>query len=79
MENIEKYNNAFMEVFSVEAERLNDDFVNKNVDNWDSVHHLALCSMVEESFDIMLDTEDLLAFTSYVKGKEILKKYDINL
>ena len=31
----------------------------------------------EDSFDIMFDTDDIIDFSSYEKGKELLKKYDI--
>ena len=78
MTNLEKLNNIFAEVFSVEDSALNADFDNKSVDNWDSVHQLSLTSAVEDEFDIMLDGEDILGFSSYEKAKEILRKYDIS-
>jgi hypothetical protein len=77
MTNLEKLNNIFAEVFSVEVSALGADFDNKSVENWDSVHQLSLTSAVEDEFDIMLDGEDILAFSSYEKAKEILCKYDI--
>ncbi|MBS5625952.1 acyl carrier protein [Butyricimonas virosa] len=79
MENVKKYNVIFMEVFSVGEEVLNDEFKQGNVENWNSIHQLNLVSYIEESFDVMLDTEDILGLTSYSKGKEILvSKYNIN-
>ena len=79
MENVKKYNVIFMEVFSVGEEVLNDEFKQENVENWNSIHQLNLVSYIEESFDVMLDTEDILGLTSYSKGKEILvSKYNIN-
>ena len=79
MENVKKYNVIFMEVFSVGEESLNDEFKQENVENWNSIHQLNLVSYIEESFDVMLDTEDILGLTSYSKGKEILvSKYNIN-
>ena len=79
MTNLEKLNNIFAEVFSVDVSVLNVDFDNKSVDSWDSVHQLSLTSGVEDEFDIMLDAEDILGFTSYENAKEILRKYDIDL
>ena len=55
------------------------DFDNKAVDGWDSVRQLSLTSAVEDAFDIMLDPEDILEFTSYDNAKAILTKYDISL
>ena len=42
MTNLEKLNNIFAEVFSVEVSALGADFDNKSVENWDSVHQLSL-------------------------------------
>lgn len=79
MENIEKYNNAFMEVFGAKAEDLNDGYGKETVEEWDSVHQLSLVAQFEEAFDIMLDPEDIMDLTSYAKGKELLAKYEITL
>lgn len=77
MNNIEKYNNAFMQVFGVKAEELNDNYGKETVDEWDSVHQLSLIAEFEESFDIMFDPEDIMDMTSYAKGKKILAKYEV--
>lgn len=79
MTNLEKYNNIFTEVFGVEASALNDSFGKDTVDQWDSVHQLNLISLTEEAFDIMLDPEDIMGFTSYSKGIDILKAQGIDL
>lgn len=77
MTNLEKLNNIFCEVFSVEADALNEGFDNQSVDSWDSIHQLSLTSAVEDTFDIMLDPEDIILFTSYENVKEVLKKYEV--
>ena len=77
MTNIEKLNDIFAEVFSVDVSALNANFDKNSVDGWDSVHQLSLTSAVEDAFDIMLDAEDILGFTSYENAKEILKKYEV--
>lgn len=79
MENLEKYNNAFVQVFGTKPEDLNDNYAKETVSEWDSVHQLGLVSEFEEAFDIMFDPEDIMEMTSYAKGKEILKKYDVEL
>ncbi len=79
MENLEKYNEAFMEVFGVGADALNDNFSKETVEEWDSVHQLGVVSGLEDAFDIMFDPEDIMELTSYAKGKELLQKYDVSL
>jgi acyl carrier protein len=79
MSNLEKYQNAFVEVFGAKVEELNDSYSKETVGEWDSVHQLSLIAQFEESFDIMFDPEDIMEMTSYEKGKELLKKYDVEL
>ena len=79
MENLEKYNKAFIDVFGAKAEELNDSYGKETVDEWDSVHQLSLIAEFEEVFDIMFDPEDIMEMTSYAKGKELLKKYEVEL
>lgn len=79
MSNIEKYNGVFAEVFNVSESALNDDFSSTSVDNWDSIMQLGLVTAIEDTFDIMLDPEDILGFKSYAIGKEIVSKYDVKL
>ena len=79
MDNLEKYNNAFVEVFGTNIEDLNDNYGKDTVAEWDSVHQLSLIAQFEEAFDIMFDPEDIMEMTCYAKGKDILAKYDVTL
>ncbi len=76
MTNLEKYNAAFISSFQVEESKLGA-LTYQSIQDWDSVGHMGLMSVLEDSFDIMLDTDDIIDFSSYEKGKEILKKYDV--
>lgn len=77
MEYLEMYNNAFVQVFGAKLEDLNDNYSKETVDEWDSVHQLSLIAEFEDAFDIMFDPEDIMEMTSYAKGKELLKKYEV--
>jgi len=79
MTNLEKLNSIFCEVFSVDVSALGANFNKDSVEGWDSVHQLSLTSAVEDEFDIMLDAEDILEFSSYNNAKTILAKYDVEL
>lgn len=76
MENLQKYNTAFMETLGIEEDRLTG-LKYQGVANWDSVGHMGIIASLEEAFGIMLDTDDIIDFSSYEKGKDILKKYDV--
>lgn len=80
MSNIEKLNNILLDVFpSLTAEEINDNLEKTTVDGWDSIHQLSIVSNLEDTFDIMLDVEDILNTDSYIHIKEILEKNDIKL
>ncbi len=79
MENLEKLQNVFAEVFNVEPSLINDDFGKDSVETWDSVHQLNIISLLEETFDLLLEPEDIMACTSFAKAKEILRKNDIEI
>ena len=77
MKNIDKYNNIFKKVFSVEEGQLNEEFSILNVEKWDSVAHMELITQIEDTFGIMLETDDIIGLSSYTNGLELLGKYDI--
>lgn len=78
MTNLEKLNQIFCEVYSVEESALNESFVNTDVDSWDSIHQLSMVAAIEEAFDLLIDTEDVLEMISYESVKNLLTtKYEI--
>jgi acyl carrier protein len=78
MTNLEKYEEAFITSLEVKKEEL-EGLKFQGIEAWDSVGHMNLIAALEEAFDIMMDTDDIIDLSSYEKGKEILKKYDIEL
>lgn len=78
MTNIEKYDNAFIETFGVTADQL-PTLAYQSIQEWDSVGHMQLIGALEDAFDIMFDTDDIIDFSSYEKGKEYMAKYEVAL
>ncbi len=78
MSNNEKYMHIFEEIFEVEPSAMDDSFTFEQIDKWDSLTHLTLISELEEAFDIVFETHDILHFGSYMNGKKILKRYGVN-
>ena len=78
MNNLEKYNAAFMESFGITADQL-PGLTYQGITAWDSVGHMQLIAALEDTLDIMFDTDDIIDFSSYEKGKELLEKYEVTL
>lgn len=77
MTNLEKYIDAFVKGLELDRELIKSGLAYSEIENWDSVGHMNLIAELEETFDIMMDTEDIIDFSSYDKGIEILAKYDV--
>ena len=77
MSNKEKYIQAFVESLEIDKEGV-EKLEYQAITQWDSVGHMGLVAAIEDMFDIMMDTDDIIDFNSYEKGVEILKKYNFH-
>jgi len=75
--NREKYNKCFIDSFSVNEEALKGNLEYESVPEWDSIGHMAMIAELEEAFDISMDIDDVIEFSSYNKGIELLSKYEV--
>lgn len=49
-----------------------------SIPEWDSVAHMVLITQIEEAFDVMLDTDDIIDMSSPAKALDILSKHGID-
>lgn len=78
MTNNEKYIDAFIKTFLIEESKLKN-LKYQSISTWDSVGHMGLIAALEEVFHVELDIDDIIDFSSYETGKEILKKYNVDI
>lgn len=76
MSNFEKYMGVFKETFGIE-EDVAKSLKYQDIDAWDSVGHMGLIAALEDTFGIMMEADDIIDLSSFEKGIEILKKYNI--
>ena len=76
MKNINIYEKAFIESFEIDKSKL-PGLSYQDIPEWDSVGHMNLMNTLEEEFNIELDIDDIIDFSSYEKGQEILLKYGV--
>ena len=77
MSNSKKYKEAFIKALEIEKSKFSDKIKYNEIPEWDSIGHMSLMSELEEKFSITIDTDDIVDFESFNKGKEILGKYNI--
>jgi acyl carrier protein len=44
---------------------------------WDSVAHMTLVAAIEETFDIMMETDDILGMSDFEQAIEVLKRHNV--
>jgi acyl carrier protein len=76
-ENEQKLREAFASGLNLNEADVNEDLKYSMSAGWDSIAHMALVAALDETFDIMLDTDDVIDMSSYGKAREILTKYGI--
>tara|TARA_B100000795_G_scaffold65931_1_gene45017 strand:+ start:2274 stop:2513 length:240 start_codon:yes stop_codon:yes gene_type:complete len=76
---LERYKNTFIKSLSINENNFKDNLEYNEIPEWDSIGHMTLMSELEEEFNISLETEDIVDFSSFKKGIEILSKYDVKI
>jgi len=75
--NATKLRECFGRSLGIPLERISDDLAYNTIKEWDSVGHTALVAEIEGAFDVMFDTDDILAMSTVAKAREILGKYGV--
>ena len=76
---MEEYKKIFQESLNINKELINDKLKYNHIPEWDSIGHMTLIAALEEKYKISIDTDDIVDFSSFKKGIEILKKYKVSL
>ena len=79
MSNKDNYDQVFIETFSVDKNELNDKLEYNSIEAWDSIGHMQMIAELEDAFEIEFEMDDIIDFSSYNKGFEILEKYGIKI
>ena len=77
MSNREKYDQIYITIFSISQNDLGEELKYNSIPAWDSIGHMSLMAELEEEFDVMLEMDDIIDFSSYSIGLETLQKYGV--
>ena len=78
MKNKNKYIEIFSKSLSIDKKKFNEKIKYNDIPEWDSIGHMTLMSDLEDGFNISIDTDDIIDFSPFKKGIQILKKYKIS-
>ena len=79
MSNKDNYDRVFIESFDLDEKKLNDKLEYNSIKSWDSIGHMQMIAELEDTFEIEFEMDDIINFSSYNKGMEILVKYGIEV
>ena len=66
---------VFSESLGIDKNQVDDGLEYNTIQEWDSVGHMSLIAAIEEEFDIMIETDDIIDMSSFKIAKKIIEKY----
>ena len=75
---MDKYKKIFKESLNISGKDFSESIKYNDIPEWDSIGHMTLIAALEENYKISIETDDIVDFSSFNKGKEILKKYKVS-
>ena len=80
MASIEQLKGAYVTVLGIDGASIDWDHLEyRSIPEWDSAAHMELIAEVEDVFDVMLDTVDVIGLSSFSEAIRILAKYGVDL
>jgi hypothetical protein len=79
MSNIDRLRVAFRTALDLSEDYDVDSLEYRGIEKWDSLAHMALIAEIEDAFDVMIDTDEVIDMSSFTKAVEILGKHDVDI
>ena len=77
MTNLDRLRVAFRTALALPEDYDVDKLEYRGIEKWDSLAHLSLVGEIEDAFDVMLDTDEVIDLGSFDKAVDILGKHDV--
>jgi acyl carrier protein len=79
VEKMSKLIDCFVETFGIERKAVTSKLAYQSIPQWDSVGHMALIAAIEDTFNVVLDTDDIIGMSDVAKAQEILQKHGVTV
>jgi acyl carrier protein len=76
--NKEKLRSCFSQSLGIPMDQVVDDLAYNSIEQWDSVGHMTLVAGIESTFDVLLDTDDILNLSSVREAVAILRRHGVD-
>ncbi|GAB7042070.1 MULTISPECIES: acyl carrier protein [Catenuloplanes] len=75
---LDRLREVFRASLELPADAAVDDLEYRGIEKWDSLAHMALVAALEQAFDVMIDTEDVLAISSFAAARKVLERQGVD-
>ena len=76
---MQKLIDCFVQTFAIEPDHVAPELAYQSIPQWDSVGHMALVAEIENTFNVTLDTDDIIGMSDVSKAVDILRKHGVTL
>ena len=77
MAELRQLRDAFRTALDLPATAEVDDLRYQDNEKWDSLAHMSLIATLEDEFQVMIDTEDVINLSSFKEAVRILGEYGV--
>jgi acyl carrier protein len=77
MATIDRLRSSFRSSLGLSEDYDVDGLEYRGIESWDSIAHMTLVAAIEDEFDVMIDTDDVIDMSSFDKAREILTKQGV--
>ena len=75
--NEERLKRCFADALGLPPAQVIDTLAYQSIRQWDSVAHMVLVAALENEFNVMLDTDEIIAMSSVAVARQILQKHGV--
>jgi acyl carrier protein len=75
---LQRLRDAFRTALELPADAPVDDLRYQDNEKWDSLAHMSLIATLEDEFEVMIDTDDVINMSSFAEAVRILGKYGVS-
>jgi acyl carrier protein len=68
---------SFSTALGIQPDSVVDELTYNTIPEWDSTAHMILIAEIEDKFDVMLDTDEIIDMSSVAQAKAILAKHNV--
>ena len=76
---MEKLIDCFVEIFAIDRSLVTPELAYQSIPEWDSVGHMTLVAEIENTFNVMFDTDDIIGMSDVAKAVETLQRHGVEL